>query len=264
MIDNPSLNLRLLTADASTIGAASISHGENVLTYQKIVEMIPNLVPNMRQALLIGQGAGHMAGTLEHYGIQTDTIEIDPAVAEAARDYFNFTPTGQTLIGDARYEIRKLTSSYDLIILDVFTGGSEPVHLLTQETLEQIKTLLSPNGLLALNFVAFFEKGQNTALASVAKTLSRAFTHQLVFISEPDSEFNDFIFIASMRPLSIEQGLLDPSQLMWLKQRLIQIDQSKGIVLTDNFNPLEHLQGNKSEHYRRMMVDMIGTQFFIR
>lgn len=95
VIDNPSLNLRLLTADASTIGAASISQGENVLTYQKIVKMIPNLVPNMKQALLIGQGAGHMATTLERKGIRTDTIEIDPAVAEAARDYFDFIPTGQ-------------------------------------------------------------------------------------------------------------------------------------------------------------------------
>ncbi|HMV13222.1 MAG TPA: fused MFS/spermidine synthase [Nitrosomonas sp.] len=264
VIDNPSLNLRLLTADASTIGAASISQGENVLTYQKIVKMIPNLVPNMKQALLIGQGAGHMATTLERKGIRTDTIEIDPAVAEAARDYFDFIPTGQTLIGDARYEIRKLKGPYDLVILDVFTGGSEPVHLLTFETLEQIKALLTPDGLLALNFVAFFEQGQNTALASVAKTLAQSFAHQLAFISEPDHEFNDFIFIASRQPLTIEQSLLNTQQTIWLKQRRIEIDQRKGIVLTDNFNPLEHLQGNKSEHYRRMMVDMIGTQFFIR
>lgn len=168
------------------------------------------------------------------------------------------------MIGDARYEIRKLKGPYDLVILDVFTGGSEPVHLLTFETLEQIKALLTPDGLLALNFVAFFEQGQNTALASVAKTLAQSFAHQLAFISEPDHEFNDFIFIASRQPLTIEQSLLNTQQSIWLEQRRIEIDQRKGIVLTDNFNPLEHLQGNKSEHYRRMMVDMIGTQFFIR
>lgn len=264
VIDNPSLNLRLLTADASTIGAASISHGKNVLTYQKIVEMIPSFAPNMKQALLIGQGAGHMVSTLEHHGISTDTVEIDPAIDEAARDHFDYIPTGRTLIGDARYEIRKLKGPYDLIILDVFTGGSEPVHLLTHETIEQIKTLLTSQGLLALNFVAFFENGQNAALASVAKTLAQSFAHQLAFISEPNNDFNDFIFIASRQPLAIEQGLLDPQQLTWLEQRRIEIDQRNGTLLTDNFNPLEHLQGNKSEHYRRMMVDMIGTHFFIR
>ena len=33
VIDKPAENYRLLTVDASTIGAATISHGENVLTY---------------------------------------------------------------------------------------------------------------------------------------------------------------------------------------------------------------------------------------
>lgn len=57
VIDKPKENIRLLTVDASTIGAASISHGQNLLTYQKIVAHIPALAPAMKNALLIGQGA---------------------------------------------------------------------------------------------------------------------------------------------------------------------------------------------------------------
>ena len=88
-------------------------------------------------------------------------------------------PSGQVIIGDARYEIRKLKGPYDLIILDVFTGGSEPTHLLTVETLTQLRTLLSDQGMLALNFVAFFENGQNAALASVSKTIAEVFCNCL-------------------------------------------------------------------------------------
>ncbi|AKH37104.1 MULTISPECIES: fused MFS/spermidine synthase [Nitrosomonas] len=264
VIDNPTLNLRLLTADASTIGAAGLSHGENVLTYQKIVGLIPMLAPDMSKALLIGQGAGHMATNLQHHGILTDTIEIDPAVAEAAQNYFDFTPTGKTIIGDARYEIRQLQGTYDLIILDVFTGGSEPVHLLTKETLSQIHALLSEQGLLALNFVSFLEEGTNIAVASVAKTLAEVFPYQLVFISEPGIDFNDFIFIVSKQLISIDSGTLKPDQSTWLRNRLLNLDQHAGIVLTDNFNPLEYFQANKSEYYRRMLVDSFGTEFFIR
>ena len=92
--------------------------------------MIPALAPNMTRALLIGLGAGHMATTLrDHYGIVTDTLEIDPAVADAASEYFGFKPTGQAIVGDARYEFRRLTGPYDLIIHDCFTGGSEPALL---------------------------------------------------------------------------------------------------------------------------------------
>lgn len=264
VIDKPSDNFRLLTVDASTIGAASISHGENLLTYQKIVSLIPALAPNMKRALLVGQGAGHMAMTLQKHGIVTDTVEIDPVVAEAAREYFDFTPTGKTIIGDARYEIRQLKDSYDLIILDVFTGGSEPIHLLTVETMQQLRTLLSEQGILALNFVAFFENGNNAALASVAKTLAQVFPHQLVFISDPDRDFNDFIFLATNQAINLQEDALGYVQRNWLEQRRLDINQSRGILLTDNFNPLEQLQTRKSEHYRRIIVDSMGLDHFIR
>ncbi|MBS0422877.1 MAG: fused MFS/spermidine synthase [Proteobacteria bacterium] len=264
VIDKPAENFRLLTVDASTIGAATISHGENVLTYQKIVDILPTLTPQISRALLIGQGAGHMAMTLKKYGIVTDTLEIDPAVAEAASRYFGFTPSGKTIIGDARYEIRKLTGKYDLIILDVFTGGSEPVHLLTVETMSQLRSLLSGHGVLALNFVAFLEDGKNKALASVAKTLAQVFPHQQVFISEPDTDFNDFIFLAAHQAIEYDNDIIPAEQRNWLKARRITIDQSPGTVLTDNLNPLEMLQIRKSEQYRRLIVELLGIDHFIR
>lgn len=264
VIDKPKENIRLLTVDASTIGAASISHGENLLTYQKIVTHIPALLPNMKSALLIGQGAGHMAMALKNYGIVTDTLEIDPAVAEAANKYFGFTPTGRTIIGDARYEVRQLKGPYDLIILDVFTGGSEPTHLLTVEFLTQLQQLLAGQGILALNFVSFLENGQNAALASVAKTLAQVFPHQQVFISDPGTDFNDFIFLATNHALNLEDESLPSTHRVWLKQRHLNIDQSRGVILTDNLSQLERLQIRKSEYYRRMIVDSLGTRHFIR
>jgi len=51
-------------------------------------------------------GGGHIALDLKSKGLTTDTIEIDPAVAEASLKYFNFKPTGDFIVGDARYEIQ--------------------------------------------------------------------------------------------------------------------------------------------------------------
>jgi len=133
----------------------------------------------------------------ERYGIITDTLEIDPAVADAASRYFDFKPTGVAKVGDARYEIRRLQGPYDLIIHDCFTGGSEPAHLLTLETLAQLKSLLSEQGILAVNFVAFAEGEHSNALAAVSKTIAGVFPEQITFISEPGKNFNDFIFLAS-------------------------------------------------------------------
>ena len=265
VIDQKKADLRLLMSDASTIGAASLSSGENRLTYQDIVRLIPVLAPDMKRALLIGQGAGHMATTLrDRNGIVTDTLEIDPAVADAASAFFGFTPIGKAIVGDARYEIRRLTAPYDLIIHDCFTGGSEPAHLLTVETLTQLRGLLSEQGILALNFVAFFEDGRNAALASVARTIAQVFPHHSVFVSEPGKDFNDFIFLASSIPIDLGSPTLDAGQAAWLKNRSISLDEAQGVILTDDFNPLERLQTRKAEHYRRILVNWFGTDLLVR
>lgn len=264
VIEEQALDLRFLTSAASMIGAASISNGKSRLGYQEIVSLIPALAPKMTHALIIGLGAGHMAKTLhDRYGIVTDTLEIDPAVANAASDYFGFKPTGQSTVGDARYEIRHLQGPYDLILHDCFTGGSEPAHLLTVETLTQLRGLLSDQGILALNFVAF-SSGKNAALASVSRTIEQVFPQHEVFIAETGEDFNDFIFLAGNRPINLTSKSVLADQVTWLQNRVFQMDKSQGVILTDNLNTLEHLQTRKAEHYRHVLVDWFGVDLLVR
>ncbi|MDD5580858.1 MAG: fused MFS/spermidine synthase [Methylobacter sp.] len=265
VIEEKGRDLRFLTADASMIGAANISNGVNKLTYQDIVALIPAIKPSIKKALLIGQGAGHMAMTLsDRYGIVTDTLEIDPSVAQAATTYFGFKPNEQAIVGDARYEIRHLTGLYDLIVHDCFTGGSEPAHLLTVETLQQLQSLLAPEGILALNFVAFGQGEGQQALASVSKTVAQVFSNQSLFISEPGEDFNDYIFLAGSQPIDLASQSLNAEQIDWLNKRKFTTDGGNGIVMTDNLNPLEHLQARKSEHYRHVLVDWFGNNLLVR
>lgn len=265
VIEQPGKDLRFLTADASMIGAASISDGANRLTYQDIVALIPAIRPGIKKALLIGQGAGHMAMTLrDKYGIVVDTLEIDPAVAEAASTHFGFKSNGNAIVGDARYEIRHLTGTYDLIIHDCFTGGSEPAHLLTVETLQQLKHLLAPQGIVALNFVAFGKGDGQQALASVSKTVAKVFSQQSLFVSEPGDDFNDYIFLAGEQSIDLTAASLTAKQADWLNKRKFSVDNADGIVLTDNLNPLEHLQTRKSEHYRHVLVEWFGADLLVR
>ena len=265
VIDQPKRDLRFLTSDASMIGAASLSTDKTLLAYQEIVTLIPALSPPMKRALIVGLGAGHMANMLDkRYKLITDTLEIDPAVSQAAVDFFNYTPTGKAIVGDARYEIRHLKGVYDLIIHDCFTGGSEPAHLLTVETLQQLKKQMTGDGILAINFVSFLQNGNNKALASVGRTISQVFPNYSVFISEPGHDFNDFIFLASKKPINLNSKMLSTHQQQWLKNRLVNINDSQGIILSDNFNPLEHLQTRKSEHYRNVLLGWFGADLLIR
>jgi spermidine synthase len=265
VIDQPARDLRILTSDSSAIGASSIKSGMSRLLYQDIVGLIPALQSSMKRALIIGLGAGHMAGILQHgYGMTVDTLEIDPSVSSAAKNYFGYQATDNAIIGDARYEIRKLKGSYDLIIHDCFTGGSEPAHLLTVEALEQIRKLLSPTGILAVNFVGFSSAPNNQALMSVRKTIAQILPQQKIFISEPGKDFNDFIFLAAETLPEFKSSRLSTDQQSWLNSRFVTLNNDAETILTDNFNPLEHMQIAKSEHYRRFILDWLGPELLLR
>ena len=162
VVDDQKNGFRLLLSDASVLSAVETTHGRSLLGYQTILGLLPLFRPAADNALLIGLGGGHVARDLKSKGLTTDTIEIDPAVADAARHYFNFEPTGDFIVGDARYEIKRLNKRYDFIIHDCFTGGSEPTHLLSVEMLRELRALLDEQGILALNYVGF-TKGEGSA-----------------------------------------------------------------------------------------------------
>jgi spermidine synthase len=265
VLDFPEKDIRILTTDASVIGAETHSSGETRLTYQLIADVMPSLRPGTNRALLIGQGAGHIAMALERlYGIQTDTIEIDPAVADAAKTYFGFKPNGVSRVGDARYEVSKMTGPYDLIIHDCFTGGSDPTHLLTVEFFQRLKKILRPGGILAINTVGFYEDGGNPAIASVGKTLEAVFSHRRSFIAMPGEDFNDFVMVGSDEPITLDIPGVPQGVRGFLEQRVVEVDTSRGVLLTDDFNPYEHLQLRKSEKYRQLVTEWIGLKLMLR
>jgi spermidine synthase len=85
-----------------------------------------------------------------------DIVEIDPAVVRVARDYFGFDPGPQMRIytQDGRVFVKRAAQrgeTYDLIMLDAFNGDYIPEHLMTREFLEEVASLLTPNGVLAAN-----------------------------------------------------------------------------------------------------------------
>lgn len=93
-----------------------------------------------RRSLHIGLGAGTAVSVLQRRGFSTDVIEIYPEILDAAQTHFglqiymknNGTTTGICneagigigMVGDALKVVPALkNSTYDLVILDVFSGG---------------------------------------------------------------------------------------------------------------------------------------------
>jgi spermidine synthase len=87
------------------------------------------------------------------HGIDTTIVEIDPVVYDFAIRYFGLPQDHTVVIADAVSYAAKavqMRREYDYIIHDVFTGGAEPVDLFTLEFIQDLSSLLKPNGVIAI------------------------------------------------------------------------------------------------------------------
>lgn len=104
------------------------------------------------------------------HGISTTTIEIDPVIHDYATRYFGL-PAHNSIIGDAIPTVKKLRrKTFDYIIHDVFTGGVEPLNLFTLEFLDDLKRLLTDQGIIAINYAG------DTSLPSVSSVVTTILT----------------------------------------------------------------------------------------
>ena len=108
------------------------------------------LEPN--RVALVGLGIG----TVVEYGDETtsfDIYEIDQAVIDLALEFFTTLSESKAdisyYVGDGRLNLRKSETTYDLIVMDAFSSGSIPTHLVTLEALTEVMEKLSPDGAIA-------------------------------------------------------------------------------------------------------------------
>ena len=116
------------------------------------------LNPNPRRVLISGLGGGSLPSALTTLfpEAQIDVIEIDQAVVNVAKEFFDFEETDQVsvIVNDARVYVKRaalLEKKYDLVILDAFTGDYIPEHLLTLEFLQEVRSIMTPDGVLVAN-----------------------------------------------------------------------------------------------------------------
>lgn len=116
------------------------------------------LKPDPKRILIAGLGGGTIPLVLSELfpGASIDVIEIDESVARVAEDFFSFKETDlmRVHINDARMFIKRAAlkeEKYDYIVLDAFSGDYIPEHMLTQEFLEEVKQVLTPDGVVVAN-----------------------------------------------------------------------------------------------------------------
>lgn len=215
--------------------------------------------PELRDALCIGMGVGIVPRELARQGVAVDAVEINPAVVPLAERYFDLdTGSFDLFVGDGRYFVNRASRKYDAVILDAFLGDSVPSHLMSREAFLGIKRVLKPDGVLVINTFVDFGSTKDFLGASLYKTLSSVFSSVRVH----GARRANTIFVASARSdlaMLHEPDLSDVHRAALAEVREAynsqwQPDPAYGIVLTDDFNPVDFHDAANREKYRRALA----------
>ncbi len=114
--------------------------------------------PDPKRVLVIGLGGGTLPMALRQMfpDIDIDVVEIDPAVTRVAEKFFHFKRDAKLNVSeeDGRVFVKKAIragTKYDIIMLDAFEDEYIPEHMSTKEFLLEVKSALTPDGVVAAN-----------------------------------------------------------------------------------------------------------------
>ena len=177
---------------------------------QRIADVLATRQEGPLDVLHLGLGGGSVPRHLAEVrpGSQSTVLEVDPQIPQIGRDRLGLddVPGLSVVVGDARTLIAdQPTAAYDAVVGDAFGSLAVPWHLTTAEMVAEVRRVLRPGGVYALNVIDFPPLG--FARAETA-TLLAAFDHVAV-LAEPavvaGQEGGNLVLVASDDPLDTER-----------------------------------------------------------
>lgn len=260
------VRLREFLLDNIIHGAIDVKSGLPIYEYFYNAEMLAKRYnPSAKKALVIGLGAGLIPTDFKnHYGIDAEVVEIDPAVVDAASRFFNFDKNAHKIhVEDGRYFLKTAKGPYDIVIMDAFSGDTVPGHLMSVEAFGYVKRILAPGGVVILNFIAGNQPDQRPVPASLHRTLKEVFKNVDVYAHRsymrPAPRVSNMILVAYEHQAGIKDGeLLRTSAPVYpeLEREVTTILSRKVLfdggpfIFTDDYNPVDFLDARMHEKFR--------------
>lgn len=137
-------------------------------------------------------------------------VELDPVLAQVARERFGVPELVELMTGDARAWLdgggsEGWTGDCDAVVIDVFAGGLIPPAFTSRECFGRARSLLAPGGVLVLNSVA---GGGLSFTRRELATLRAEFDHVAMIVQGSALQglrFGNAVLIGSPVPIEVDR-----------------------------------------------------------
>jgi predicted membrane-bound spermidine synthase len=224
-----------------------------------------------RRLLVLGMGGGGSIISTRAVApdIETDAVEIDREVVEAARRFFGLAPDPRRLrvhVADARPWLSRHRGMHELIHVDLYHGGPYvPFYLVTVEFFELVRARMAAEGVLLMNV---FDAGPGRELLlSIGATLRCVFPTVALLSRETGSHL--LLAFAERRSIdgvrerlrSVEGSAVVRQLAQRAARALVEFEPPPGVpIFTDDHAPVEELTRSMMEpHWARLVGSPAAT-----
>ena len=207
-------------------------------------------LPNPEQiqsVCMVGLAAGTAAKeyTAVYGPVSIRGVELDPDVVEVGRRFFDMNEQNLSVtVQDGRYFLAGTDDSYDVIIVDAYRQPYIPFHLATREFFSLAREHLNPGGVVLVN--AGRTASDFRLVDALASTMSQVFPSVLI-LDVPG--VSNSLVIGTDQETTVDrvQARLDTISnecLSYVAAQAvgrIRVFDGRGLVLTDDRAPVEHL-----------------------
>jgi spermidine synthase len=236
---------------------------ESPFLYTSYAHLAHIFHPAIRRVLMIGLGSGTIPKrfTRDYPDLSVDSIELDPAVVDVAKRFFEVREDTRhrITVQDGRVFVRRTDARYDLVILDAYFAEGIPFHLATKEFLEQVRERLSAGGVVVSNIIGALDGPDSRLYRALHKTYGAVFPGLYPFptafgLARNPTEIRTIILVSTARPgLTAEQILTAAQRLRADRRVTLPLDRyardhydrrvatDDVPLLTDNYAPVDIL-----------------------
>jgi spermidine synthase len=177
-------------------------------------------------------------------GSRSNVLEVDGELVDVDRRDLGLRTSSalRSTVGDARVTMRReRTHSADLVVGDAFSGLTIPWQLMTVEWLKEVRRVLKPDGLYALNII---DRRPLALLRAELATLLKVFSNvRMVTPAGEDGRpaGDNAILFASNAPLPPRQGAPVAEASVFERPALVRL-ASGAKSLRDDYAPVDQLE----------------------
>lgn len=158
---------------------------ETDFEYPGYLHLTVAVTPQATRTLVLGLGGGSVVKRMwrDYPWMHLDVVEIDAEVVEIARHFFALPDHDRinVVVADGRDFVRATTATYDIIVIDAFDDDRMPRPLVTEEFMREMRDVLSPQGVIAYNFIGAVYGPHSKPFRSLYRTARNVWRRLWVF-----------------------------------------------------------------------------------